>query len=136
VPRTGGSGKAGSRYPSPPSPEDARVIEVRESAGAYIAAIPGMSREFRGSLDETIQHVRRLARESAQGLTSPLKLHVELGRGSADPVVEAYMKDIDRSLVRQNLRRTFEERLMALQGWMNDLEVLRRAVRTSRGESP
>ena len=95
-----------------------------------------MSREFRGSLDETIEHVRRFARESAQSLGSPLKLHVELGRESPDPVVEAYMKDIDRSLIRQNLRRSIEERLMALQGWANDMEAIRGAARATRRKSP
>lgn len=132
VPGTGGSPKARSRYPLPPTKEDARVIEVRESAGAYVAAIPGMSREFRGSLDETIERVRRFARESAQDPGSPLRLHLELGRESADPVIEAYMKDIDRSLVRQNLRRSFEERLMSLQGWANDMEAIRGAARATR----
>ena len=68
VPRTGGSSKG--MYPVPPARESARVIEFRESAGAYVAAIPGRSREFRGSLDETIEHVRRFARESAQGFAS------------------------------------------------------------------
>ena len=35
-----------------------------------------------------------------------------------DPVIEAYKKDVDRTLIRENLRRTVEERLrnlMALQ---------------------
>lgn len=31
-----------------------------------------------------------------------------------DPVVEAYKRDVDRSLLRQNLRRSVEERLEAL----------------------
>lgn len=131
--RAGGSGIPQRQYPAP---VDARVIEVRESAGAYVAAIPGVSREFRGSLDETIEHVRRYARESAQAPGSPLKLHVELARESNDPVIEAYMKDIDRSLVRHNLRLSFEERLMALQGWMNDIEAIRGAARAPRGKSP
>jgi hypothetical protein len=31
-----------------------------------------------------------------------------------DPVIEAYKKDIDRTLLRENLRRTVEERLRDL----------------------
>jgi hypothetical protein len=32
-----------------------------------------------------------------------------------DPVVEAYKRDVDRTLLRENLRLTWEERLLALQ---------------------
>jgi hypothetical protein len=32
-----------------------------------------------------------------------------------DPVIEAYKKDVDRTLLRQNLRRTVEERFRAHQ---------------------
>jgi diadenosine tetraphosphate (Ap4A) HIT family hydrolase len=35
-------------------------------------------------------------------------------RAQADPVVEAYKAGVDRSLIRENLRRTVEERLEAL----------------------
>jgi hypothetical protein len=40
-----------------------------------------------------------------------------------DPVVEAYKKDVDRSLLRENLKRTVEERLrdlMRLQGFADE----------------
>lgn len=39
-------------------------------------------------------------------------------RLESDPVIEAYKRDIDRTLLRENLRRTVDERvrnLMALQ---------------------
>lgn len=32
-----------------------------------------------------------------------------------DPVIEAYKKDVDRTLLRENLKLTYEERLMQLQ---------------------
>ena len=35
-------------------------------------------------------------------------------RFETDPVIEAYKKDIDRSLLRQNLKRTVAERLANL----------------------
>jgi hypothetical protein len=50
-----------------------------------------------------------------------------------DPVIEAYKKDVDRSLLRENLRRTPEER------WRNFLaayrlaEEVRRAGAAARG---
>jgi hypothetical protein len=31
-----------------------------------------------------------------------------------DPVIEAYKKDVDRTLIRENLRRTVDERLRQL----------------------
>jgi hypothetical protein len=34
---------------------------------------------------------------------------------SPDPVIERYKQDIDRSLIRQNLRKSHEERLLTLQ---------------------
>ena len=33
-----------------------------------------------------------------------------------DPVVEAYKRDVDRTLLRENLKLTPEERLLKLQG--------------------
>ncbi len=38
-----------------------------------------------------------------------------------DPVIEAYKKDIDRTLLRENLRRSVDERvanLIAMSRWM------------------
>jgi hypothetical protein len=40
-----------------------------------------------------------------------------------DPVIEAYKKDIDRTLLRENLKRSVEERLrdlMRLQGFSDE----------------
>jgi len=52
-----------------------------------------------------------------------------------DPVVEAYKQDIDRSLLRENLKRSVTERFeqaMALQRFANEL---RRAGRAHRRQS-
>ena len=52
--------------------------------------------------------------DSAPGPPSP----VRTGETGPDPVVEAYKRDIDRTLLRQNLRRSVTERvenLIALQ---------------------
>ena len=50
-----------------------------------------------------------------------------------DPVVEAYKRNVDRSLIRQNLRRSVEERLEALIELGRFAEELRRAGRGLRG---
>jgi hypothetical protein len=44
-----------------------------------------------------------------------------------DPVIEAYKRDIDRSLIRQNLRRSVEERLEGLMELQRLAAELRRA---------
>jgi hypothetical protein len=49
-----------------------------------------------------------------------------------DPVIEAYKKDIDRSLLRENLRRSVEERLQNLQQLAAAAEALRAAGRKAR----
>jgi hypothetical protein len=49
-----------------------------------------------------------------------------------DPVIEAYKKDVDRSLIRENLRRTPEERLRNLFALQRAVEELRRAGREAR----
>ena len=50
--------------------------------------------------------------------------------GTPDPVVEAYKPGIDLTLIRENLKRTPEERLRALQQMQAFAEELRRAGKT------
>jgi hypothetical protein len=52
-----------------------------------------------------------------------------------DPVIEAYKKDIDRTLIRANLKLTPEERLrkaMALQRFAEELREAGRRLRRGR----
>jgi hypothetical protein len=49
-----------------------------------------------------------------------------------DPVIEAFKKDIDRTLLRENLRRTPDERLQALMALQRFAEELRRAGAEAR----
>lgn len=46
-----------------------------------------------------------------------------------DPVIEAYKKDVDRTLLRENLKLTPEQRLEKLQDFMRFLESVRGAAR-------
>ena len=52
-----------------------------------------------------------------------------------DPVVEAYKKDVDRTLLRENLRRSPEERILALMELQRFAAELRRAGRELRTPS-
>lgn len=49
-----------------------------------------------------------------------------------DPVIEAYKKDIDRTLIRENLKRTAEERFIQLMKLQAFAEELQAAGRRSR----
>jgi len=46
-----------------------------------------------------------------------------------DPVIEAYKKDVDRTLIRENLKLTPDGRLRKLQAFINSLQELREAPR-------
>ena len=50
-----------------------------------------------------------------------------------DPVIEAYKKDVDRTLLVENLRRTPEERCVNFLRMYNLAEELRRAGARARG---
>ena len=49
-----------------------------------------------------------------------------------DPVIEALKKDVDRTLLRQNLALSPEQRLLKLQAALDDLDALRLALTASR----
>jgi len=57
---------------------------------------------------------------------------VEPASPEPDPVIEAYKKDIDRTLLRANLARTVEERLQNLGRLQRLAEELRQAGRALR----
>jgi hypothetical protein len=49
-----------------------------------------------------------------------------------DPVIEAYKKDVDRTLLRENLKRTVTERFERLMELQRFAEEMRRAGRQAR----
>jgi hypothetical protein len=49
-----------------------------------------------------------------------------------DPVIEVYKKDVDRTLLRENLKLTPEQRLINLQKFVNAIEELREAAKAAR----
>jgi hypothetical protein len=53
---------------------------------------------------------------------------------SVDPVIEAYKKDVDRTLIRENLKKSHEERVRTLEQMIEFVEEVRRAGRAMRGE--
>ncbi len=49
-----------------------------------------------------------------------------------DPVIEAYKKDVDRTLIRENLRLTVEQRFEQLMAHQRFAQELRAAGRNAR----
>lgn len=52
----------------------------------------------------------------------------------SDPVTEVYKKDVDRTLLRENLKLTVEERLRNLMRHQRFAEEMRRAGRQAFGD--
>lgn len=50
----------------------------------------------------------------------------------SDPVIDAYKAGLDRTLIRENLRRSVEERFLNLMALQRFAEELRRAGREAR----
>ena len=53
-------------------------------------------------------------------------------KSSMDAVIDAYKKDIDMTLIRENLKLTVEERLIKLQNFVEFLDEMREAGRAMR----
>jgi hypothetical protein len=60
----------------------------------------------------------------------------DLRRVDPDPVVEAYKKDIDRTLLRENLKLTVEERFRKAMASARFADEMRRAGREARSRRP
>jgi len=74
------------------------------------------------------QAIRRLLKALFYGMADPGS-----ARFPKDPVVEAYKRDVDRTLLRENLRKTPEERVLALMSLQRLAEEARRAGRETFG---
>lgn len=62
---------------------------------------------------------------------SPMK-DLDRVQADLDPVIEAYRKDIDVTLIRENLRLTVDQRFQQLMKLQQFAEDLRRAGRKAR----
>lgn len=56
-------------------------------------------------------------------------------RKALDPLIEAYKKDIDVTLIRENLRLTVDQRFQQLMRLQEFAEELQRAGRKARSQS-
>lgn len=53
-------------------------------------------------------------------------------RSSIDDIIDLYKKDVDRTLIREALKLTPEQRILRMIKFMEDLEELRRAAQSGR----
>jgi len=53
-----------------------------------------------------------------------------------DPLIEAFKKDVDRTLLRENLKLTQEERSQKLRDFARFADALRRAGNEARAQDP
>lgn len=102
--------------------------------GGYVATspdVPGLVAEGR-SIVEAVEIAQGLTRKIAESFIEqgePLSSHNDVGpvRGShsdewKDPIIEFYMRDVDREALRENLKLTVEQRLEKLQRMVNEIE--------------
>ena len=88
---------------------------------------PAVARLERGSSSPTLATLERLVRGAGFDLRLSLVPRVAL-----DPLIEAYKRDVDRTLLRENLRKTVDERLRSLTEMQEFGRELERSVRASR----
>ena len=98
--------------------------ELADRVGTSQSAIAKLEQ---GATNPTIDTLARCA--AAAGFA----LRIELVPLSAlDPVVERYKQDVDRTLLRENLRKPIDERLRTLAEWQEAGHELQRATREAR----
>lgn len=51
---------------------------------------------------------------------------------SWDDIIELYKKDVDKSLILENLKLTPEQRLQKMQDFVNTMEILRNAYKHTK----
>lgn len=102
-------------------------LSQRELAGRAGMSQPAVARLERGAANPTLETLLRWA--AATGHAVRLDL---MPVAPPDAVVERYKRDVDRTLLRENLRRPVEERLRSLTDWQEAGQELRRATRAAR----
>ena len=102
-------------------------LTQRQLADRAGTSQPAIARLEQGRASPTIATLERLA--AAAGFT----LRVSLApKPPIDPVVELYKRDVDRTLLRENLRKSVDERLKSLAELQELGNEVQRAVRKAR----
>lgn len=99
--------------------------QLAERAGT---SQPAVARLERGEGNPSLATIERLL--AAAGFD--LRLELLPRQAPQDPVIEAYKRDVDRTLLRENLRKSVDQRLRDMETFRKGAEELRRAVRSAR----
>ncbi len=98
--------------------------ELAERAGTAQSVV---ARIESGKTSPTFETLERLIRAAGSGL--------RLGLGelpAPDPVIELYKRDVDRTLLRENLKKTPDQRIRQMLDLLAFNRETRRAVRAAR----
>ncbi|MEW5918139.1 MAG: helix-turn-helix domain-containing protein [Gemmatimonadota bacterium] len=109
------------------------LIQARRSAGMSQRELAArakttqavVARIERGQTSPTLNTLTRLI--NAAGFD----LHIALATPRKDAIIEAYKRDIDRSLLRENLKKTVDQRVRSLTALARFAREARRAGRAA-----
>jgi transcriptional regulator with XRE-family HTH domain len=102
-------------------------LSQRELAQRAGTSQPAIARLEQGRASPTLATLQRLAR--AAGFELRLEL---VPRPLGDPVVDAYKRDIDRTLLRENLKKTADQRIRSLAKQQDFMREVRRATKKAK----
>ena len=113
------------------------LSEARRRAGIPQAEIarragtsqPAVARIERGHSSPTLETLERLL--AAAGFELRLEL---VPKATPDPLVEAYKRDVDRTLLRENLGKSIDERLRSLADLQEFGQELLRSVKERKAK--
>jgi transcriptional regulator with XRE-family HTH domain len=103
------------------------ALTQRELAKRAGTAQSVVARVERGQTSPTLDTLTRLL--AATGFSIDMEL---VPQPTADPLVEAFKRDIDRTLLRRNLEKTVDERVRSLQALARLANEAHRAGRSAR----
>ncbi len=101
------------------------VVDYDDNIGTVFRRLP------LGHSGETSMGAGGPRRDYLQSMTKNRSPHAGESPPDRDPVVEAYKRDIDRTLLRENLDKSVEERLTTLVALQRLAEEARRAGRSA-----
>jgi transcriptional regulator with XRE-family HTH domain len=102
-------------------------LSQRDLARRAGTSQPAVARLEQPGANPTFDTVQRLARAAG------FELRLELSPAPAtDPLIDAYKRDIDRTLLRENLKKSVHERLRSLTERQEFMREMRRATRKAK----
>jgi transcriptional regulator with XRE-family HTH domain len=104
-------------------------LSQRELADRAGVAQPLVARLEGPGANPTLRTLEKLA--AAAGFTLRVILEPV---APLDPVVERYKRDVDRTLLRENLKRTVDERIRSLGEWQEATAALQAATRRAKAK--